>query len=203
MTKTKICGISRFEDVKACNIHLPDYVGLVFCESARRVDLDSASEIAAKINRKCIKTAGVFRNNSLDEIIAAHNAVRLDVVQLHGDESAEIVKKLREFGDFEIIKALTISELENKSFNINVVDGVLIDGQNPGSGESLDWNYLAKILQNFNKPVWLAGGLNPQNVKQAIEIVKPAVVDVSSGVEVKRGVKSAELMAEFIEGVRR
>ena len=202
MTKIKICGINKPEDVVACNKHMPDYIGLVFCESVRQVNIGLAQELSAKLNREKIKIVGVFRNNSIDEITTAQNAAKLDVVQLHGDENAEFVKNLREIGDFEIVKAMTIADLESKIIDFEIVDGVLIDGINPGSGESFNWNEAAKILQKIDKPIWLAGGLNPKNVKRAIEIVKPAVVDVSSGVDSKRGIKSEKLIGEFVREVR-
>lgn len=210
MTQIKICGVRRSQDIDYINKYLPDYVGFVFSKSKRQIGLNEGARLCKDTDPR-IKKVGVFVNVSVDDILMYVKKCNLDVVQLHGDESLEYIKalKLKIPKDKIIWKAFKIKSepglnpLENYADYLKLVDALLLDtyvaGKDGGSGKTFDWSYAIPIAKNCN--VILAGGLSAENVLNAIELVKPMIVDVSSGIEVSE-FKDEEKIKLFIEKVR-
>ncbi|MBP1744660.1 MAG: N-(5-phosphoribosyl)anthranilate isomerase [Firmicutes bacterium] len=205
MTRIKVCGIKRSSDVDCLNELLPDYAGFVFARSRRAVGLREAGELIGALD-SCIGRVGVFQDQELETVRHYAECLKLDVIQLHGNESEEYIDALRGFRIWRVgaIEAGVASSLEKLDRICSMeVEAVLLDscagGARGGSGISFDWN----LLQNLktDKNLILAGGLNLQNVEKAIGKVKPWCVDVSSGVE-EDGMKSYKKIKYFIEKVR-
>jgi len=196
-TELKICGLKRLEDIIAVNRHGADYAGFVFFEKSKRyVDPYKANELISLL-RADIKPVGVFMDEPLDNVVRIARIAGVELVQLHGHESEEYVEYVKRTLDRPVIKAYKASEegaLE-KAANSNA-DYVMIDS-GAGSGKKFDWS----ILKDFKRDYFLAGGLDPESVGEAIRMLEPFAVDVSSGVETD-GIKDEKKIAEFIEAVR-
>ncbi len=197
MTKVKLCGLKRQEDISAANIFKPDYIGFIFWKKSKRyVDGETAMKLKSNLN-KDIKAVGVFVDEEPNEIIRLLNEGVIDVVQLHGSENEKYIKHLRMETDKPIIKAFVIRDEEDvKAANESIADYVLLDA-GLGEGKSFDWD----LLNNVSRPYFLAGGLYPENVKDAIYRLHPYAVDVSSGIETD-GHKDASKMGSFVANVR-
>ena len=199
----KICGITSKEEIQSINEVKPDYIGFVFAESKRKINADEAKKLSKALNRS-IKIVGVFRNNSEEEILNILSKVPLDVIQLHGDEDNEFINSLREKSKVEIWKAITVSSKNDMEKALKYeVDTLVLDGSTPGSGNVFNWDNLKDI--NINKRIFLAGGINENNVLEAINKVKPDGIDTSSGVEIideKGRRKDKEKMKRLIRKVR-
>ncbi len=199
MTKVKICGLKREEDILYVNELQPDYVGFVFTKSTRQIDKYKAKELIDILDKN-IKKVGVFLNNSFEEVNEIARYCDLDILQFHGDESPIYCNRF----DYEIWKAFRIrDETSLKKLESYPVKGFLLDtfvkGQYGGTGKIFNWDIVSDI--NKDKFIILAGGLKCENIKKAIKTVKPHVVDLSSGVEVN-GVKNFEKIKKIIESVR-
>ncbi|NMM63648.1 phosphoribosylanthranilate isomerase [Clostridium sp. P21] len=214
MTLVKVCGIRRIEDVEFLNKLRPEYAGFVFCKSKRQINLETGKQLIKKLDAG-IKRVGVFQDNSLKEVRNIAETLRLDVIQLHGREAENYIKQLRQFNIWKSISIDVSDSLEEVNDKVKFyeekinkicecgIEAVLIDssvkGASGGTGISFNWNVLNNL--NVSGKIVLAGGLNFYNITQAIKIVKPYAVDVSSGVE-EDGIKSFEKMKQFIEKVR-
>lgn len=200
MTKVKICGLKCENDILYANELVPDYVGFVFANSKRQVNKVMAKQLINQLNKN-IKKVGVFLNHALDEVKETAKFCELDVIQLHGDESTDYCT----FINHEVWKAIRVKNPNSLkdlySYNAN---GYLLDtyvkGAYGGTGEIFNWDIASKVSRE--KFIILAGGLTEKNIHKAIEIVKPQVVDVSSGVETN-GYKNFDKMKRFIERVRK
>ena len=196
-TELKICGLKRLEDIIAVNRHGADYAGFVFFEKSKRyVDPYKANELISLL-RADIKPVGVFMDEPLDNVVRIARITGVELVQLHGHESEEYVEYVKRTLDRPVIKAYKASEegaLE-KAAN-STADYVMIDS-GAGSGKKFDWS----ILKDFKREYFLAGGLDPESVGEAIRMLEPFAVDVSSGVETD-GIKDEKKIAEFIKAVR-
>ena len=197
MTKIKMCGLSRAEDIQAANAIKPDYIGFVFAEiSKRKVSALEASKLKSKLDPE-IKAVGVFLDDKLDFVASMLNLGIVDVVQLHGSEDEEYIEKVRKITNKPIIKAFIIrSEEDVKRAETSTADYILLDG-GKGEGRAFDWS----LLKEIKRPYFLAGGLNPDNVGDAVKALKPFAVDVSTGIETD-GVKDREKMTAFANTVR-
>ena len=197
MTKIKMCGLSRTEDIEAANAIKPDYIGFVFAEiSKRRVSALEASKLKSKLNPE-IKAVGVFLDDKLDFVASMLNLGIVDVVQLHGSEDEEYIEKVRKITNKPIIKAFIIRSKEDvERAEKSTADYILLDG-GKGEGKAFDWS----LLKDIKRPYFLAGGLNPVNVSAAVKALKPYAVDVSTGIETD-GVKDKEKMTAFAGAVR-
>ncbi|MEX2542428.1 MAG: phosphoribosylanthranilate isomerase [Trueperaceae bacterium] len=195
----KICGITSPRDAEAAERAGADAIGLMFVsESARYIDTDRAREIAGAVGPS-VRTVGVFRNAPLERVLDAAAELRLDAVQLHGDEDDAYLARVR--ASLPVIRALSFHPgLGRTRVEAIEADAVLLDGLVPGSGESFDWR-LASELRGFSRLV-LAGGLHPGNVAAGIEALDPYGVDVSSGVESSQGVKDHDLLRKFVQAAR-
>lgn len=199
----KICGITKEEEIRDVNELKPDYIGFVFAESKRKVDINKAKELYKELN-KTIRTVGVFRNNDEEFILNVLKEIPLDVVQLHGDEDSNFILSLKSKVTCDIWKAINVTNLEDIKQAYNYpVNNIVLDGANPGEGKIFDWNLLKGL--SINKRLILAGGINEENVEEGIKNIKPDIVDTSSGVEViENGVrrKSKDKMKKIISKVR-
>ena len=197
MTKIKMCGLSRTEDIQAANAIKPDYIGFVFAEiSKRRVSALEASKLKSKLDPE-IKAVGVFLDDKLDFVASMLNLGIVDVVQLHGSEDEAYIEKVRKITNKPIIKAFIIRSQEDvERAEKSTADYILLDG-GKGEGRAFDWS----LLKAIKRPYFLAGGLNPDNVGDAVKALKPYAVDVSTGIETD-GVKDREKMTAFAGAVR-
>ena len=206
--ETKICGITNTEDaIVACEAGA-DAIGLNFYPKSKRfVKVDVARQIADVTAGK-VAIFGVFVNASVEDICQCANNVGLTHIQLHGDESPEVVAQIRaQLESVKIVRAIRTrdSDLEGTQSEIDrwkaaAVDLLLLDaaaeGVFGGSGETLDWGRVGTL--KFPVPWLLAGGLGPDNVTQAIELARPDGVDVASGVESEPRKKHSDMVREFV-----
>lgn len=197
MTKIKLCGLSRTQDIEAANKLKPDYIGFVFAaKSKRRVSPLKATELKSRLDPE-IKAVGVFLDDDLDAVAAMMNLGIVDLVQLHGSEDEEYIRKLRTITDKPVIKAFIINSAEDvKRAEASTADYILLDG-GKGEGKAFDWS----LLKNIRRPYFLAGGLNPGNAADAVRTLAPFSVDVSTGIETD-GKKDEEKMTAFVNAVR-
>lgn len=201
MTRIKICGLIRKEDIESVNRWLPDYIGFVFCESRRQVTPKQAGLLKAGLDDR-IKAAGVFVNEPLNSIIQLCQNGIIDVVQLHGDESEAYIRELKEQIDCPVVKAVRVrsSEQIRQAENLSC-DLLLLDtyqkGQYGGSGKTFDY----ALIPNLQKSFFLAGGLDNSNIAQAISACHPYGVDISSGVETD-GLKDDVKIRQIIQTIR-
>ena len=198
MTKIKLCGLSRTCDIEAANELRPEYIGFVFASKSKRyVSPEQAAELK-RILHSDIKAVGVLINESLQNVAELLKNGVIDVAQLHGNEDDEYIKELRKLTDHPIIKAFRVEcERDIREANASSADYVLLDS-GAGTGTVFDWN----LLSHMQRPYFLAGGLDTENVSEAIKVLKPFAVDVSSGIETD-GVKDKTKMAAFVAAVRK
>ena len=197
MTKIKLCGLSREEDITVANMLKPDFVGFVFAKKSKRhVSRDKAAILKRNLDPE-ILSVGVFVDDA-PEIVAGYLEDGLiDIVQLHGNEDNAYIETLRKYTAKPVIKAFRVREEKNLSeAEASSADYVLLDS-GAGDGKTFDWS----LIREFNRPYFLAGGLTPDNVAEAIAILKPFAVDVSSGIETD-GIKDAAKMKNFVNAVR-
>lgn len=203
MTKAKICGLSTPETVTAAIEAGADFIGLVFYPpSPRHVDIDVAKYLTSFIPQN-VKKVGLFVNPTDHELEQVLNNVPLDCIQLHGDETPERAQKIKDFSKCVLVKAISVegvADIEESKKYRNIADWVLFDKKGDalpgGNGKTFDWSVLDAY--DGHTPFMLAGGLTPDNVHDAIEMVKPDAVDVSSGVESVPGVKDSDKIRSFL-----
>jgi len=203
MTRIKICGISRVEDVLDAVYSGADALGLVFYDkSPRNVTIDQAVKLTDVVF-PFVTLAGLFVNASAEMVRKVLQEVPLDVLQFHGEESHAFCAQ---FGR-PYLKAIRVKagmDLEQCANEFSGAQGLVLDtyveGMLGGTGESFDWGL---IPHDLPLPVILSGGLHAGNVADAIKRVRPYAVDVSSGVEASRGVKDATKIAAFIHQVNK
>jgi len=197
MTKIKICGITRFQDLEAAMRYGADAVGLVvgFPRSPRNLSLEKAKELRGKAP-PFLDVVLVADGRDQNTLIRLVEEIRPDAVQAYGLSDPSV---LRELGVSWIIKPVNPSNFEEE--DLDGFDAVLLDGS-MGRGIIPNWDLCKRIGERFELPVILAGGLDPDNVQEAMRIVKPYGVDVSSGVERAPGIKDPEKIKIFIRRVR-
>ena len=200
MTGIKICGLSRPEDIKTANEILPDYIGFMLWEPSKRyVTADRARELKALLDKR-IKAVGVFVDEDVDIVADLANSGVIDIIQLHGSEDDSYISLLRQKTDKKIIKAYKVRSAEDVgAAGTSTADMVLLDSGSGvgGTGNSFDWSLIRGIKRDYI----LAGGLDPDNVADAVRQIRPFAVDVSSGVETD-GVKDRQKMIRFAGNVR-
>ena len=207
-TRAKICGITRIEDIHSAVNAGVDAIGFVFyAPSPRSVTIQQAQELAKHIPAY-VQIVGLFVNATADEITQILEHVPLDMLQFHGEESAEQCqqialqtkrrwyKAIQVKPELDIIKAI-------KSYQHAGASAVLLDAWHPelkgGTGHQFDWAQFPKL----NVPLILAGGLKPENIEDAIKTTRAYAVDVSGGVESAKGIKDQQLIEHFMQGVQR
>lgn len=201
-TRVKICGITRVEDALEAAKQGSDAIGLVFyAASSRSVSNEVARAIVAALP-PFVSVVGLFVNASRADIDAVLAEVRLDVLQFHGDETPDDCTQF----NLPFLKAIRVNadtNLLQYAIDFRHAQALLLDAHSDaaygGTGQTFDWNLIPAEL---SKPIILAGGLNADNVEQAIMQVKPYAVDVSGGVELSKGIKDADKIAAFMQGVR-
>lgn len=205
MVKVKICGLKREEDIKAANALMPDYAGFVFAGTKRNIGEEQAERLRRILNPS-IPAVGVFVNEPAGTIVRLVKKKIIQLIQLHGEEGEQEILALRKqlelegIGETAIIKAVQVRKKETITAAQSLpCDMLLLDafdplGQHGGTGNTFDLS----LIPPLTKPFFLAGGLNPENVRAAVERVKPFGVDVSSGVETN-GWKDKEKMKAFLE----
>lgn len=194
--KVKICGLTDVETAVAAANYGADAIGFVFAESRRRITLEQAKEIIPHLPKEVWKV-GVFVNETREEIESIASAVGLTHIQLHGDETALFSETI----SLPVIKSFSFQGNESlEALGEFSSDFILLDSPKGkyrgGNGTAFNWNEVNPKLMN-RKKVILAGGLNADNVEAAITIIKPFMVDVSSGVETD-GIKDLSKMKTFI-----
>jgi phosphoribosylanthranilate isomerase len=200
--RVKICGITRLQDLHAACDAGADALGFVFYEkSPRHVTLESAAALVRELP-PFVQSVGLFVNAELAFIEAALAAVPLDLLQFHGDETpAECARFGRPY--LKAVRVNRDTDLLKCAADFEAARGLLLDAFVPGvaggTGERFDWSL---IPANLPKPVILSGGLTPDNVGEAVRRVRPWAVDVSSGVEVSKGIKDAHKLARFIANAK-
>ncbi len=206
MTKVKICGITNPEDALLAIELGADELGFNFyAGSSRCIAPDAARQIVQELPNGTSAT-GVFVNMSIAGILEVSKIVGLTAVQLHGDEDRSFVREIRTRAGLKIIKVIRLGASVAFTHDpFQDAHATLLDTYSPtergGTGQTCDWT-IAKMLSELFSTVYLAGGLNAENVKEAIRVVNPYAVDVASGVESSPGKKDAEKMSRFIEAVR-
>lgn len=197
MVKVKICGLSRPRDIEVVNIEKPDYIGFVFADSRRKVTPQQALELRSKLSPDIIPV-GVFAHEPAENILSMVRNGVIDAIQLHGFEDEEYIHRLKMLTDKPVIKAIAVQNKgDTQKWAATSADYLLLDNKHGGSGQSFDWNLIGEI----NKPYFLAGGLCPENITEAIKKTKPFAVDTSSGVETN-GLKDPVKIKDFIRSVR-
>lgn len=201
MTKIKICGLKRPADVAAVNAVLPDYVGFVFAGEKRRISRETARELKSLLDGR-IASVGVFVNEAPETIAAIVSDGTLDLVQLHGDEDAAYIQRLRQLVDVPLIKAVRVQtkeqvlEAEPLPCDYLLLDTFVKDAYG-GSGKTFDLG----LIPPLSRPFFLAGGLKEDNLAAAIAESHPWCVDISSGAETD-GHKDPEKIRRLTEIVR-
>ncbi|CAN5902476.1 phosphoribosylanthranilate isomerase [soil metagenome] len=203
MTLVKVCGITNIEIAGVAADSGADAIGLVFAESPRQISVERAREIAAVLPEGVLKV-GVFVDEEPRRILEVAREVGLDYAQLHGDESPEDVTEVRD-GGLGVIKALRVRDAGSlRRLEEYGADYYLLDAHSGkargGTGDQFDWK-LAKELRSYAN-ILVSGGLNPENVRAAIEFFEPYGVDASSSLEDAPGIKNGERVRRFVSAAK-
>ena len=198
MTKIKLCGLSRPQDIQAANELRADYIGFVFARGSRRyVSPRQALTIKSLLSPQ-IHAVGVFVYEEIEKVARLLNSGVIDMAQLHGGEDEDYIRRLRGLTGKPIIQAFRItSDRDVLRAESSIADHVLLDS-GAGTGTTFDW----ALIRQIKRPYFLAGGLDIHNVKNAVDQLEPYAVDVSSGIETG-GVKDPAKMAAFVAAVRK
>lgn len=195
--KIKICGLRRQEDIAYVNQVMPDYAGFILAEGFKRqISREQARSLKERLSDK-IQAVGVFVNNPVEEIISYLEENIIDMAQLHGDETEEDIQYIQAVTAKPVIKAVKAkNRYVVEAWLDSSADYLLFDG-GTGTGKSFDWRLLADVERDY----FLAGGLNPGNIGEAVQLLTPYAIDISSGVETD-GVKDLEKMQAAVNKVR-
>lgn len=197
MSKIKLCGLRRIEDIEYANTLAIDYIGFIFAKSSKRYVNPEQAEILRKRLNTGITPVGVFVDEEVERIVDLIGRNIIAAVQLHGNEDEEYIATLRKRTDCPIIKAFRVkSKADIEAANHSATDYVLLDSGS-GSGEIFDWS----LIKEMKRPYFLAGGLTCENVGTAIAELHPFAVDASSSLETD-GFKDKEKMVAFVNAVR-
>lgn len=198
MTAIKICGLFREQDIGFVNEARPDYAGFIlhFPASRRNLDPDEAARLRRGLSPD-ILAVGVFVDQPPETVLAAAAAADLDVIQLHGSEDPRYIAALRARCSLPVWKAFRIrSRADLLAAAECDADGILLDN-GCGTGEGFDWS----LTEGFDRPFFLAGGLTPENIPEAVRMLHPQLVDISSGVETE-GKKDRSKILAAVRAVR-
>lgn len=200
MSKIKLCGMFREEDIYYANEAKPDFVGFVFAESKRKIDFNTAKHFR-EILLKEIPSVGIFVNHGIEEITKLVNDGIINMVQLHGDENLEYIQEIKKYVNVPIIKAIRVKDVQDILEGDKwPVDYLLLDtfeqGSMGGTGKIFDWS----IIPTISKPYFLAGGINLSNIEEANKY-GAFCLDTSSGVETD-GIKDKNKMIEIVRKIR-
>ena len=207
MVKIKICGMRRSEDIEMANRYKPDYIGFVFADSPRKVSYDQAKELSELLSDEIVPV-GVFVNEHMKLIVDLFKDGIIEMAQLHGDEDEKYIRNLKDKSIEEtgkqipVINAIEIKEGadyddELLKWRDSASDYFILDS-GKGSGKTFDWSLIDKESEFFKNSIFLAGGLNSENLALAIGEFNPFAVDLSSSVETD-GFKDEKKIKEIIE----
>ncbi|MFZ9469898.1 MAG: phosphoribosylanthranilate isomerase [Rickettsiales bacterium] len=199
--KIKLCGFNDINSLECAIENSCDFLGFVFVKnSVRNINYEQANIFAKFIPKKISKVAVVV-NASIDEIEKINNSLQPDFFQFHGEENLQYIHGFKEkYPNIKIIKAFSIQDnkdLESIEIFKNAVDYFLFDNKSPGSGNKFDWDLLKNI--SSQKPWFLSGGINIDNIEDALKKTNARFFDISSGIEKIRGQKSPELIKNLME----
>jgi len=200
--KVKICGITSIEDALAAFEADADMLGFMLSEqSPRHITIEKAREIARQLPPATLRV-GVFVNAKVEQVMLSLRICDFGGLQFHGDEPPAYCQQfgVKTIKAFRVRDAESLRPMSGYSTDYFLLDSY-VSGQPGGTGETFNWN-LAVAAKKLGKPVILAGGLTPQNVAEAVRMVRPFGVDVSSGVESSPGKKDREKMRDFVAAVR-
>ena len=197
MTKIKICGLRRQCDIDYVNEYRPDYAGFILSKPFfRYISPENAAQLISRLNGG-IMPVGVFVNEPTEYVINSVKTANIGIIQLHGNEDNEYIKLLKAKINLPIIKAFKVkSESDIAAAKKSAADYVLLDS-GTGTGITFDWSLISNIGRDF----FLAGGINAENAKNAIEKHHPYALDASSGAETD-GVKDKAKIEKLIKAVR-
>ena len=199
MTKIKLCGLSRPCDIETANRLLPEYIGFVFAPKSKRYVPPETAAALKGLLHPSIQAVGVFVREEPEQVARLLRDGIIDIAQLHGGEDAAYVRVLRRLTDRPILQAFRVdSAADVAAAQKSEADMILLDAGAGGTGTAFDWT----LLRDIRRPYFLAGGLHPDNVREAVERLSPYAVDVSSGIETD-GRKDADKMEAFMRAVRR
>ncbi|MDE7400061.1 MAG: phosphoribosylanthranilate isomerase [Oscillospiraceae bacterium] len=198
--KIKLCGMFRDEDIDYVNEALPDYIGFIvmFPKSHRNIDLETALRLKKRLDSR-IKSVAVSVDAPVEQFAEFAHSGAADLLQLHGNENAEYISRLRTLTNVPIIKAVKVTDFSDiKAAETLDADFLLLDS-GTGSGKAFDHSVIRRA--EIKKPFFLAGGLTPENLAQAARKVNPYAVDLSSGIETN-GLKDREKILAAVDAVR-
>ena len=202
---TKICGIKNVDTLICCENNNVNYFGMIFySKSPRNISFENANILQKKSKSLNIKGVGVFVNKNINELEKLIKNLKLRFIQLHGSENEQYIKTLKK-NDVTVIKSISINNKNDLSeiYKYQSADYFLFDykplkGELPGgNSKSFDWNLLKNL--KTDKPWFLSGGVNINNIKQILNDINPFGIDLSSGVEKELGIKDNGIINNFIE----
>lgn len=197
MTKIKICGLQSENDIAYVNELKPDYIGFVFLKGRRRYISPEDAAHLRKLLNPSIQSVGVFVNEPFEHVASLLENGTIQIAQLHGSENEAYAEKLKKLYGKPIIKAFIIQTEDDIKNAMNYPSDYLLLDNGLGTGETFDWSF----IKDINRPFFLAGGLTPDNVREAIFLTNPYGVDTSSGVETDCR-KDYDKIKAFINAVR-
>lgn len=201
--KIKFCGIRREEDIDYLNQYSPDYAGFIFADSKRYVEPQQAKKLIESLDKK-IKTVGVFVNENVYKLVDIVKETNIDIIQLHGDETLYYVEIIKQLLNNEVWKAVRVKSKEDiLNADKSEADILLLDSfsetQYGGTGKIANWDAIKNT--SINHKYMLAGGLNSDNILEAIQKTKPFGVDISGGIELD-GVKNLDKIKNIMNILR-
>ena len=205
MTRVKICGVTNLADAEAAVEHGAWAIGLNHSRESRRFcQPEIAAQIGAALKRRC-EVAGVFVNSTLEEVTIAADQASLTLLQLHGDEGPEFCEEAARRTGAKVIKVLRVHDAGDvQAAEVFRTDFHLFDAHRPGepggTGQTFDWDLVAR--RHSSVPMILAGGLNPENVAEAVARTNPFAVDVATGVEAAPGVKDPQKLSDLFAALQ-
>lgn len=209
MTRIKVCGVTLPDDAARVAAAGADFIGFNFWPKSKRYVTPERAPMLAAVARGsgAAKLVGVFVDADVDEILEITKRVDLDIIQLHGDESPDMVKRVSLAVYRPVWKAVPVSSAKDiQHLDVWSSEALLLDAPTPGrggAGVKFDWKLAREARTRFPRiNIILAGGLNPDNVTTAIQTVQPWAIDVASGIEVGPGIKDPAKLSAFVGAAR-
>ncbi|HUS27354.1 MAG TPA: phosphoribosylanthranilate isomerase [Kofleriaceae bacterium] len=209
MTRIKVCGVTLPDDAARVAAAGADFIGFNFWPKSKRYVAPERAPMLAAVARGsgAAKLVGVFVDPDIDEVLAITTRVDIDIIQLHGDETPDFVKRLSLSVYRPVWKAIPVASSKDiQHLDIWSSEAILLDAPTPGrggAGAKFDWNLAREARERFPRiNIILAGGLNPENVTTAIQTVEPWAVDVASGIEAGPGIKDPAKLEAFVGAAR-
>ena len=197
MTRVKMCGMRRLEDIAAANSLMPEYIGFVFAPASRRYVSPEEAAALKQALIPSVRAVGVFVNEQFETAARLLAEGIIDIAQRHGSEDEEYISRLRAVSGKPVIRAFRVKgEADLRAAEASAADMILLDA-GAGDGKTFDWS----LLSSVSRPYFLAGGLTPENAAEAVKRFHPFAVDVSSGIETD-SFKDSEKMRAFLRAVR-